>query len=139
MLSQSGVYALQATLLLAQHPPETSVSAAEMARRLEVPPKYLAKVLQRMSREGFLASTRGSRGGYRLTVSPAELSVEQVVAPFDEYRAPKVCLLGGPCDEEAPCTAHQHRVRWTGARRRLLTNTMISDLLHHPAPSETTS
>ncbi len=49
MLSRSSVYALQATLHLAQQPDGEPVSAAVMADRLELPPEYLAKVLRRLA------------------------------------------------------------------------------------------
>jgi Rrf2 family protein len=129
MLSRSGVYALQATLHLAQESTGLPVSAARMAEALDLPPEYLGKVLRRLSREGFLDSTRGVRGGYRLTVAPEELTVERVVRPFDEVKPPKVCLLGGPCHSERPCTAHLRRLEWNEARRRILANTMLADLL----------
>ena len=133
MLSRSGVYALQATLHLAQQLPETYVSAAHLAKSLSVPSEYLAKILHRLSREGLLVSTRGSRGGYRLSVPAEELTVERIVEPFDAFRAPQVCLMGGPCNLDAPCAAHLHRVEWNEARRRVLADTVLSDLL--PSPS----
>ena len=133
MFSRSGVYALQATLHLAQQPMGTSVSASRMAVRLAVPPEYLAKVLNRLSREGVLLSTRGVRGGYRLAERPEELTVDRIVAPFDEIRPPKVCLLGGRCDGEAPCAAHQWRVEWRQRRRAFLAETRLTDLLERPA------
>jgi Rrf2 family protein len=129
MLSQTGIYALQAVVHLAQQPPKTSVSAALMARRLSVPSNYLAKVLHRLTGEGLLRSIRGSRGGYRLAVLPEDLSVEDVVGPFEELRTPVICILGGPCDEEAPCPAHARRLEWIEARRRLLRQTKVVDLL----------
>ncbi len=132
MLSRAGVYALQATLHLAQAPAGTCVSAASMAKSLAVPPEYLAKVLHRLSREGLLTSARGSRGGYRLNVPAAELTVERIVEPFDAIGTPQVCLLGGSCDLDAPCTAHLRRVEWNEARRRILADTALNDLL--PAP-----
>jgi len=133
MLSRSGIYALQATLHLAQQPAGTSVSAAQMALQLSLPGEYLAKVLHRLSRAGILASTRGSRGGYRLTVRPEELSVDQIVAPFDEIKPPKSCLMGGPCNEDNPCPAHQRRLEWNRVRRGLLADTNLTDLLEQPA------
>lgn len=132
MLSRSGLYALQATLHLAQQPPDTSVSAAKMALRLSLPREYLAKVLHRLSRTGVLESSRGSRGGYRLTVRPEDLSVDRVVAPFDEIQPPETCLMGGPCDEDAPCAAHQRRLEWNRVRRGLLADTNLTDLLARP-------
>ncbi len=136
MLSRSSVYALQASLHLAQHPPEAWVSAASMAEALELPPEYLAKVLRRLSLEGILDSSRGARGGYRLRLPPEALTVERVVEPFEEIEPPKVCLLGGPCHSDRPCTAHLRRLEWNEAHKRILARTTLSDLLldeHAPA------
>ena len=133
MLSRSGVYALQAALHLAQQAPGASVSASQMAEHLDLPATYLAKVLQRMNQDGILSSRRGVHGGYRLTESPRSLTVERVVSPFEELRAPETCLLGGPCHEDRPCPAHRRRMEWNEARRRLLAQTTIDDLLGTPA------
>ena len=132
MLSRSGVYALQATLHLARQPEQGSVSAARMAEALELPAEYLAKVLRRLSQEGILISTRGAYGGYRLAHEAETLTVERVVRPFDEVKPPKVCLLGGPCHSERPCTAHLRRLEWNDARKRILADTTLHDLLTEP-------
>ncbi len=129
MLSQSSVYALQAALHLAQRPPGTFVSAARMAEALDLPPQYLAKVLRRLSVEGVLASTRGAHGGYSLTTPPQELTVQDVVAPFEEVQSARVCLLGGPCHVAQPCSAHLRRLEWNAAREKILAATTLADLL----------
>ena len=96
MLSQTGMYALQALLHLAELGTDAQVTSATLARSLGIPGTYLAKVLQRLAREGILDSARGARGGYRLAVDPAQLTVAAVVEPFQELRALETCLLGGP-------------------------------------------
>ena len=136
MLSRSSVYALQATLHLAQQPDDESVSAAAMAERLELPPEYLAKVLRRLALEGTLTSTRGAYGGYRLAHPASDLTVARVVEPFEEVEPPKVCLLGGPCHSDRPCTAHLRRLEWNAARLRILENTTLLDLLRDESPDE---
>lgn len=129
MLSQTGLYALQSLLHLAEQDEGAHVPAAVMARELRIPATYLAKVLQRLAREGILDSTRGARGGYRLAVDPARLTVADAVAPFQELRSPDTCLLGGPCSEEHPCSAHARREAWNAAALRILEQTTLADLL----------
>ncbi|HSG07228.1 MAG TPA: Rrf2 family transcriptional regulator [Longimicrobiales bacterium] len=129
MLSQTGLYALQALLHLAEQGDGAQVPAAVMARELGVPGTYLAKVLQRLAREGILDSTRGPRGGYRLSVSPGDLTVAAAVASFQELRAPETCLLGGPCDLTNPCSAHARRTAWNAAAMEILEKTTLADLL----------
>jgi Rrf2 family protein len=134
MLSRSSVYALQATLHLAQMGDEASVSAARMAEALQLPPEYLAKVLRRLSRDGVLSSTRGAYGGYKLAIEPDALTVERVVRPFEEVEPLKVCLLGGLCHTDEPCSAHLRRLEWNEARKRILAATTLADLLTDQAP-----
>lgn len=129
MLSQTGVYALQAVLHLAQSGPGEAVPAAAMAEALVIPRNYLAKVLHRLAREGVLASTRGSRGGYRLVEDPGTLTVARVVAPFQELRPTRTCLMGGPCDLDNPCSAHARRTAWTASALEMLERTTLADLL----------
>ena len=59
---------------------------AEIARRQEIPERYLEQMLATLRRAGFLRSVRGPRGGYLLARPPAEISVAEVVA----------CLEGDP-------------------------------------------
>lgn len=129
MLSRTGTYALQATLLLARRGGDNNVTANTMANELRIPRTYLAKVLQRLAQEGLLESARGAGGGYRLTVPPDRLTVATVVAPFQRLRPTRDCLLGGRCDPLNPCSAHRAREGWTAEVLRVLERTTLSDLL----------
>jgi len=129
MLSRTGTYALQATLYLAANSNGRAVPTSEIAERLEAPADYLAKVLRELRRHGLLTSTRGAHGGYRLALAPPEMTVADVVEPFDGFEAPKSCLLGGPCDLDDPCTAHARRLEWIEAQRKILRETTVADLL----------
>ena len=127
MLSQTGIYALQALLHLAER--DERVSASQVARELGIPPNYLAKVLQRLGQEGIVDATRGRGGGYRLSAPARELSVADIIAPFQELPRPETCLMGGSCDPEHPCSAHRHRVEWNAAIQDQLRATSLADLL----------
>lgn len=129
MLSRSALYALQATLHLAQRADGEPESAARMAHCLGVPFPYLAKVLQQLGAEGILESSRGAHGGYRLAQAPDTLTVARVVHAFEDVTPPQTCLLGGPCLPEEPCAAHLRRLEWNEARQRILAETTLAELL----------
>ncbi len=131
MLSRTGTYALQATLYLAEHRDRNAVSTSEIASRLDAPADYLGKVLRTLGKAGVLTSTRGVRGGYRLVPAPSEVTVADVVTPFDGYEPPKACLLGGRCNLDDPCSAHARRLEWIEAQRAILRQTTVADLLAH--------
>jgi Rrf2 family iron-sulfur cluster assembly transcriptional regulator len=136
MLTQTGLYALQALLHLSAQEEGVRVPAGSMAESLSIPSGYLAKILHRLTREGLLESARGPGGGYRLLRDPSTLSVADAVAPFQHLKASSTCLLGGPCDPDAPCTAHRRRAAWNDAILDILKHTTLADLLDDPASQD---
>jgi Rrf2 family protein len=54
-------------------------SAREIADTYQIPLPLLMNILKQLTREGIIASVRGAKGGYRLAVEPADLTVKQVL------------------------------------------------------------
>ena len=69
------------------------MSAKEMAEAVNVSEAHLAKVFQRLVREGLVTSTRGPKGGFELAKSPDEITLFDIYVVIEG--APKVdyCLL----------------------------------------------
>ena len=108
MLSRTAGYALHAVVAIAEREGESQpVPAAEVAEALDIPSKYLAKILQSLARDGLLRSERGRTGGFRLSRSPARICLIDVVRCFDDLGRERQCLLGrGTCSEVGGCPAH---------------------------------
>jgi len=64
---------------LAQLGPEAYVQSRDLAEREHLPNKFLEAVLLALRRGGFLESKVGSGGGYRLSRSPRDISVGDLV------------------------------------------------------------
>lgn len=135
MVSQTGIYALQAVLLLARSDDDAPVSAGTIAETLGIPSGYLAKTLRRLTREGVLRSARGAHGGYRLEAPADALPLARVLEPFQELRTGATCLMGGRCDPAHPCTAHARWSSVTAAAREILEATTVADLLQDDSPT----
>lgn len=133
ILSKSAVYAVRATILLAEEVGDEPVRVDDIAERLDVPRNYLSKILHVLAREGILDSTRGPRGGFRLTRDAHALRLSDVVRHFDEVPDGATCLLGRErCLESDPCPAH---ARWKdvgAALRSFLETTSLADLAKTP-------
>lgn len=78
-LSDGVEWALHCCTLLALLPPDRAMPAARLAEFHEVPPAYLAKHLQALSRAGIIESIPGRNGGYRLARRPDEVTFWDVV------------------------------------------------------------
>ena len=74
-ISAKGEYAIKAMLDLALcDDGETLQPIQDIARRQGIPQRYLEQVLLGLKRAGFLHSRRGSAGGYRLAMPPAQIT-----------------------------------------------------------------
>jgi Rrf2 family protein len=103
-LSKKADYALMAMKHLALRGDRGSSSAREIAGAYDIPIELLAKVLQRLVRGGLLASHQGTRGGYQLARTPAQISVADVIQAIDGPVTVTACSSdGGSCEQYAKC------------------------------------
>jgi Rrf2 family nitric oxide-sensitive transcriptional repressor len=58
-------------------------SIAEIAEFFAISKDHLAKVAQRLSKEGFIRSSRGVGGGLELARAPEDISIGEVIARFE--------------------------------------------------------
>lgn len=138
MISRTGRYALRAVVHLAVEAREAPVPVDTVAERLDVPRNYLSKTLHRLAKAGVLDSTRGPHGGFRLAAPPSELTLEDVLSPFDEEEVRRQCLLGRErCTDEEPCAAHH---RWKRLNQQMTTffrDTTVEELVAERGREET--
>jgi Rrf2 family protein len=129
ILSQTAVYALKATLCLAESGLDGPVRVDDIAQRLGVPRNYLSKILHALARADVLDSTRGPRGGFRLARAAEDVTLSQVIEHFDDVAGQSGCLLGRErCSDADPCPAHE---RWRDVSRAVIAffdGTSIADL-----------
>lgn len=128
MLSKTAEYALRALHQLAFAGAEGHVTTAELAERVGVPANYLSKLLHRLQQEGVVASRRGRGGGFELARPPGQVTLAEVVEPFDDVMEQR-CLLGRPeCRDDAPCAAHEVWREAVGELRTFFAETSLDDL-----------
>lgn len=105
MISTKGRYALRVLIDLAEHQTEGFIPLKEIAERQEISEKYLEIVLKSLVKANVLTGLRGKGGGYRLTKSPDQYTVGQILRLTEESLAPVSCLMEGapPCARMADC------------------------------------
>ena len=79
------------------------MTVAEMASGLSASEAHLAKVLQRLTKAGIVSSTRGPRGGFRLTSSPASVSLRKVYEAMEGRLEVERCMVGSPICNKREC------------------------------------
>lgn len=94
-ISTKGRYALRLMLDLTLHSGERCVSIKEISSRQGISEKYLEQIISALNRAGFLKSTRGAQGGYRLARRPQQITVGQVLRVMEGSLAPVDCVAAG--------------------------------------------
>lgn len=103
-LSKKVDYALIALMHLARQPLDASSSAREIATDFALPHDLLAKILQRLGREGLVASQQGTKGGYRLAQAAEGISVVRVIEAVEGPMSLTQCFTDdGACDQFDRC------------------------------------
>lgn len=110
-LSRTVVYALQATIQLAESNTTGPTPCSKLAAEGGMPERFLLQILRSLVTHGILQSTRGVDGGYALVKSPEEVSVLEIMEAIE-----------GPMTSSFPTTEHlddSSRVRLDDALREV--------------------
>jgi Rrf2 family cysteine metabolism transcriptional repressor len=78
-ISVKGEYALQAIFDLSTQASTEPVKIADIAKRQQIPQKFLELILASLKQGGFVQSRRGAEGGYLLARSPAQITVGEIL------------------------------------------------------------
>lgn len=87
-LTRKSEYALLMLLYLARQKEEDYVPLKKISKTLKIPVKYLEHLASSMCKGGFITSSKGNRGGYKLLKKAEEISVAEVIRFFDGALAP---------------------------------------------------
>ena len=135
-LSKKTDYALIALKDLASSPPGTSSSAREIAARYDIPVEFMAKVLQKLAKDGLLASHQGTHGGYLLGRPAIDISVADVIQAIDGAVMVTACSdVDETCDQYSKCNVRDPLWRLKDRIVQVLTSLTIHELASSDAPT----
>ena len=81
---------------------------AEIAREIDAPHFFTAKILQRMVKHGFVRSLKGKGGGFYFEKDKENLSVIEVISATEGNKIFSDCVFGlNHCDNGNPCPLHE--------------------------------
>ena len=108
MLSNACKYAIRSVLYLAIYSDVTTkIGVKTIAEELETPQPFLAKLLQQLTRDTLVSSTKGPNGGFYLDDNNKQNTVWDVIKSIDGTNKFDNCFLGlAKCDNRNPCPVH---------------------------------
>ena len=132
--SKTSEYALRAMIYLAQNKGEV-ISVMKLHKALEIPYKYLARIMSALAEGGIVQSEPGKYGGFKLATDIKKISMADIIKITEEFEGYRECLLGlGKCVKKQPCQLHNVWVEHRERLIKLLNNTNLDDLLQ-PEPA----
>jgi Rrf2 family protein len=122
-------YALQAVLYLAVRPQGELVAIRHIAKVLNIPVHFLAKIFQDLSRKKLLDSQKGPKGGFKLGMPPNDITLFHIVEAIDGIAFMDHCIMGFPkCSGKSPCPVHTQWGRLKDELYQMLVNKSILQL-----------
>jgi Rrf2 family protein len=128
-LTKKADYGLIALKHLANNGPEATASAKEIAETYSVPLPLLAKILQKLAKQGFLRSEHGTNGGYKLAREATRINALEVIRAIDGPIILTSCFTEhGACDQSDRCNVREPLRKIHEGILRLLANITIADM-----------
>jgi Rrf2 family protein len=128
-VSRRADYATRVLVSLAAEPHGTTLSAAELSARTDVPQPFIHKVAQDLARAGLIRTTAGTSGGAALLRSADSITLLDVIEAIEGPLCLNVCLVGpGACPRDATCLVHPAWVHIQSALNRELAAYSIGEL-----------
>lgn len=130
VLSKSCQYALRAVVYIAARAtPGHLVGAQEIADGLDIPKHFLSKILQQLTRNHLISSTKGPHGGFFLSEENERVTIDRIVEVMDGPGLFKACVLGMPqCSSDHPCPLHTQAVEYRDGLYNKLKRLNIKEL-----------
>jgi Rrf2 family protein len=107
-LTKKADYGLIALKHLAVAGGNGTASAKEIADAYGIPLPLLAKILQKLTKNGLLLSAAGTNGGYKLARHPGRITALEVIHCIDGPIILTTCFTEhGRCDQSEKCTVRE--------------------------------
>lgn len=104
-ISTRGRYSLRMMIDLAQHYNDGFVALKDISTRQNISKKYLEQIIPFLNRSSLLNANKGHMGGYRLSKSPSDITVREILESAEGSLAPVSCMDNNPnlCEKCGDC------------------------------------
>jgi len=136
-LSRRSEYGLRALTDLVRSGPTATVPLATLAKRNNLPPKFLEQIMATLKHGGIVRTQLGAHGGYAMADDPDTISLGRVIRLLDGALAPLSCVSlryyqKCSCPDEATCPLRDIMLDVRDAMLAILDERTLADLAARP-------
>jgi len=125
-------YAIRAMVYLAKHAGQR-LSTRSLHESLQIPYKYLGRLMSRLAEAGLVSVEHGKQGGYQVSEDRHSIYLYQIAEQVEGLEDYERCILGFPdCSDEHPCALHHRWVTHRENIKAMLFETTLADLEDEP-------
>lgn len=136
-LSAKLEYVTRALLDLALHRGEERVLLREIARRQQIPLRYLEHLMRPLLSGKIVRSTRGTRGGVSLARPPEEIKLSEVMQLIEGQTALVECISNpGVCGRSRSCATRDMWSELEATINGVLSSITLHDLMERQKQKE---
>jgi Rrf2 family protein len=129
-ITMLGEYAIRTVMHLAECDRDSVVHIREIAAKWDIPESFLRKIVPRLTRAGYIGTSRGNHGGIYLTRPASGITPLEILESVEGKISLNKCVLfPEKCPRSGICGMHK---LWEQAQLRLkqvLSSRSISDLI----------
>jgi Rrf2 family transcriptional regulator, cysteine metabolism repressor len=134
-ISQKGLYALQAMMMLARRHNQGAIRIRDIAYEENLPEKFLELILLELKNARMVESVRGAKGGYALRRPPSEIRLAEIIrlidgplAPFGDAEQLRTLID----KDQAHRSLYQVFLDVRDAAAKILESTTLADIVKDP-------
>lgn len=139
MFSKACEYAIRAALYISIKSVDGSkLGIKEIAKEIDSPEPFTAKILQTLSREKIISSIKGPNGGFFLDPKAKSIPLNSIVKAMDGEDVLHTCSLGlKVCSDAFPCPIHNEIKRYKERLGKIMKEKTLQDLTKELASGKT--
>lgn len=131
MFSKACEYGIKASVYIAVQSNEGNrVSLKDIAKEIDSPKAFTAKILQQLAKSNIIDSIKGPAGGFEIHKKKLDkIKLSHIVAAIDGESIYKGCGLGlKECSAKKPCPVHDKFKTIRSELKKMLEGTSLLDL-----------
>jgi Rrf2 family protein len=131
-VSTKTTYAIKALIHLGRRNANTPIRLSEIAEAQHIPLPYLEQIFSKLRRAGLVVAIRGPQGGYKLTKSPSDTTLAEIVSVLEGPIEPVLCSMpenrSPNCHDVEGCVSRSLCNELDGALHRVLEGNTLGSL-----------
>jgi len=128
-LSNTSQYAIRMLAYMADKKDSSLINATELAEVLQIPYKFLTKIMTELVKADFITSIRGREGGYTLSREASNIKVDDILKVFHDSIQDEQCVLGiGFCNGMCKCALHDQWMEPKNLLQKMFRESSLEDI-----------